>query len=120
LGFDAAALVLDRPVFWQVAFWNIALGLSMSLLTVTTGLVDIRQVSGPSEARNTAGRHLLVMLGALSAYGLALVLRDGVGTPVGYALAATLGAEAIGFALLAYGGWLGGELVYRHGIGRER
>jgi uncharacterized membrane protein len=118
LGFDLAGVVLEDPVFWTVAFWNISLGLSVSVLTVATGLGDSRRVSEQSPAWSTTVRHLLVMLGALSCYGLALVIRRGSGTPVGYALPATLAAEGVGLALLAFGGWLGGELVYRHGVGR--
>ena len=118
LAFDLAGLVLDNPVFWTLAFWNIALGLSVSLLTVATGLADSRSVPAQSEAWNTMFRHLLVMLGALCCYGGSLLVRHGAGAPVGYALPATLALEGVGLALLAFGGWLGGELVYRHGVGR--
>jgi uncharacterized membrane protein len=120
LGFDLAGLVFDDAVFWKVAFWNISIGLSASVVTVTTGLADSRNVPADSEAWSTMLRHLLVMLGALCCYGLSLLIRHGAGAPAGRALAATLALESVGLALLAFGGWLGGELVYRHGIGRAR
>lgn len=117
--FDAVGLGFDRPVFWTIAFWNISLGLSVSLLTVTTGLIDSRNVAAQSNAWPTMLRHLVVMFCALSCYGASLLVRNGTGVPVGGALAATLALEVGGSLLLAFGGWLGGDLVYRHGVGQS-
>lgn len=119
-GFDAAALVMNDPIFWTIAFWNIAVGCSVSILTVVTGLIDSRVIPEKSDAQPPLTRHLLVMLGGLSAYGSSLVARGGPGVPIGYAMVATLVLEGVGLGLLAFGGWLGGELVYRHGVGRAR
>lgn len=118
LVFDGLGVWRAAPLFWAIAFWNIALGLGVSLLTVGTGLADSIKVPEDSPASPTVMRHLLVMLSALSCYGLALFARGGSATPTGNALFETLALEAVGLGLLMYGGWLGGELVYRHGIGQ--
>jgi uncharacterized membrane protein len=116
--FDALGLWRAEPLFWAIAFWNIALGLALSVLTVGTGLADSIKVPEDSPASATTMRHLLVMLSALSCYGLALFARGGSALPANHASLETLALEALGLGLLMYGGWLGGELVYRHGVGR--
>ena len=118
LAFDVAGVLRGSSLFWAVAFWNIALGLSIGLVTIVTGLLDSTRVPLTYAASATTTRHMVVMLSALSCYGLALLARGGAGAPNGGGLAATFALEAAGLALLAFGGWLGGELVYRHGVGR--
>jgi uncharacterized membrane protein len=44
-------------------------------------------------------------------------LKDGA--PVAEPAALPVALSAIAFVLLLVGGWLGGDLVYRHGAGRE-
>ncbi|HTA88185.1 MAG TPA: DUF2231 domain-containing protein [Polyangiaceae bacterium] len=117
--FDALGSWRAEPLFWAIAFWNIALGLALSLPTVGTGLADSIQVPEESPASVATTRHLLVMLSALFCYGLALFARGGSTVPANNALLETLTLEAVGLGLLMYGGWLGGELVYRHGVGRS-
>jgi uncharacterized membrane protein len=120
VGFDAAALAGAGAVFWTIAFWNIALGLVLALATVVSGSVDSAAVPSESSASAVVTRHLVVMLAALGCYGAALAVRGGSAAPVGHAVPATLALEGVGLALLLFGGWLGGELVYRHGVGRAR
>jgi uncharacterized membrane protein len=118
LAFDLAGLLRQNGLFWAVAFWNIALGLALSLVTLATGLLDSARVPATHPASATVTRHMVVMLAALSCYGLALYIRGGTAAPDGTSLVATLALEGLGAAILGYGGWLGGELVYRHGVGR--
>jgi uncharacterized membrane protein len=61
---------------------------------------------------------MLCVLIALGCYGAALLVRGGPDSPRGSALVITLAIEALGLGLLLLGGYLGGELVYRHGVGR--
>jgi uncharacterized membrane protein len=118
LAFDGTAMFRGTSVFWAVSFWNIALGLALSLITAATGLFDSARAPLSSAASATVTRHMIAVSSGLSCYGLALFARGGASVPTGKALVATLALEVLGFALLALGGWLGGELVYRHGVGR--
>jgi len=120
LGFDVVALLRHSAIFWAIAFWNMAAGLVIALATVTSGLVDSAGVPPESSASPVVTRHLLVMLAALGCYGAALIVRGGGDAPFGPALLATLALEGVGLGLLMFGGWLGGELVYRYGVGRAR
>ena len=117
LVFDGAALVLGAPLGWTIAFWNLALGLAISVVTATTGLVDSLRVAPEAAAATVVTRHMLVVLSALTCYGAALLVRGGAQVPTGSACLGTLALELGGLVLLLVGGWLGGELVYRHGVG---
>ena len=116
--FDLAAVLAHAPVFWTIAFWNVALGLSIGTLAAVAGLVDSARVPADAPAAPLVNRHMLVELGALAVYGMVLFVRGGAGEPHGAARVATLALEGVGSALVLFGGWLGGEMVYRHGVGR--
>ena len=92
-------------------------GIGVSVITVSTGLIDSRRVPQESPAAPIVTRHLIAMLAALSCYGAALAIRPVGQAPTAAALVATLGLEGVGLGLLLLGGFLGGELVYQHGVG---
>lgn len=110
--FDVVGLVRDEPIWWMIAFWNIALGLGAAAVAATTGLVDSMGIWGDPPATKIVTRHLVAVVSAVSCYGVALVIRQGPHAPVGTALVGTLALEALGLGLLLVGGWFGGELVY--------
>lgn len=116
--FDVVGLVREDPVWWAIAFWNIALGLAVAVVTASTGLFDSLKVPEQSPASPVVIRHLSAMAGALTLYGAALAVRAGPAAPQGWQVTATLTLELAGLVLLVLGGFWGGELVYRHGIGR--
>jgi uncharacterized membrane protein len=49
-----------------------------------------------------------------------LVVRRKPGLPSDHGQLIVLGLEILGFLLLGIGGWLGGHLVFHHGIGQDR
>jgi hypothetical protein len=56
-------------------------------------------------------------LAAVGCYGTSLILRGGPDPlPVDQGFTA-IGISYLGLAFLAILGWLGGELVFRHGVG---
>jgi uncharacterized membrane protein len=61
---------------------------------------------------------MMLMLVATSAFGATLLLRGPSAAPSSALAVATLGCDALGALTLALGGFYGGELVYRHGVGR--
>jgi len=97
--------------------WWIALvvGLCSTALTATTGFIDWIDIEWGSELWKTATAHLTAMLSATGAFLAAvLVGHDGYshGNVGGGAFALTL----VGFVLLTTGGWLGGAVVFVHGM----
>lgn len=120
LAFDLVGLLRAEALWWAIAYWNIALGLAVSVLTAGTGLFDSMRVAPDSPASPVVTRHLLAMIAALSCYGAALAIRPVAQMPAGGVLYATLALEGVGLGLLLLGAFLGGELVYRHGVGVQR
>jgi uncharacterized membrane protein len=114
----AAILDVTNLVAHNAAYaWWIALvvGLCSTALTATTGFLDWLQIEWGSELWKTATAHLSAMLAATGAFlAAALVGHHGYtqGTVSGGGLALTF----IGFVLLTTGGWLGGAVVFVHGM----
>jgi uncharacterized membrane protein len=97
--------------------WWIALvvGLCSTALTATTGFIDWIEIEWGSELWKTATAHLCAMLAATGAFLAALLVgHHGYtqGSVSGGAFALTL----VGFVLLTTGGWLGGSVVFVHGM----
>jgi uncharacterized membrane protein len=110
---DVANLVQRNAAYgWWIA---LVVGLCSTALTATTGFIDWIEIEWGSELWKTATAHLSAMLAATGAFlAAALVGHHGYtqGTVGGGAFALTL----VGFVLLTTGGWLGGAVVFVHGM----
>ncbi len=115
---DVAALVRGEAVWWTIGFWNLALGLAGATLAAIAGLVDFAGIDETDSAARTAQFHMYAALGAVGLYIGSVVARGGTDAPEGWRLAATVALDAAGVALLGAAGWLGGHLVFHHGVGR--
>lgn len=104
---------------WLLAFWSQVAGVVACLPAAATGLADIVALAGKPAAADTASRHMSVMLGAALLFGLGLFLKGGAGPVEGIMAIAILGLSLSGTMLLLWGGWLGGELVHRHGATQD-
>jgi uncharacterized membrane protein len=94
----------------------IALGLTAALPAMAAGLYDFARLDEAQVPR--ALRHMGVVAVAWLGYAVALYLRRDA---LASAAEASLASIAVGLAsagVLGFGGWLGGELVYRYGVGR--
>ena len=97
--------------------WWLALvaGLITTALTALTGLIDWLTIEWGSELWKTATLHMASMLSATVFFLLAAIFGHdefNAGNVAADGLILTL----IGFALLTLGGWLGGAVVYVHGM----
>ena len=118
--FATVAAILDVTNLVETkasyAWWlALVVGLCSTALTATTGLIDWLQIEWGSELWKTATAHMLAMLAATGTFFAAvLVGHSGYthGTISGGALALTFA----GFVLLTTGGWLGGAVVFVHGM----
>jgi uncharacterized membrane protein len=114
---DAAALVLDSALLWQMGRWALIGGVVTAGFTATAGLVDYSAIDAtrPGAAR-AAVAHMLVMLSVVVLAIVALVYRTSA-LPRHADRVVHVVALALVAAGLAGGGWLGGHLVFRHGAG---
>jgi uncharacterized membrane protein len=97
--------------------WWLALlvGLLTTILTALTGFLDWLTIEWGSEVWRTATLHLTAMVSATVFFGLAaLVGHDSFKS--GNVEAAPFVLTLVGFGLLTLGGWLGGAIVYVHGM----
>jgi uncharacterized membrane protein len=111
---------LFDPRWWLFAFWNLVAGLALAVPTAITGLIDFASIPRHSPAENIAIWHLIANSTAILSFGgsLAALGRPAPSTPERLHLALAL--SAFGLVVLLAGGWLGGHLVYRHGVGVEK
>jgi uncharacterized membrane protein len=97
--------------------WWLALltGLVVTVPTALTGLLDWLTIEWGSELWKTATLHMVAMLSATVFFGLAALFgKDSF--DAGDVAAGDFVLTAIGFALLTLGGWLGGSIVFVHGM----
>ncbi len=114
LFFDAKAKIGHSPDDAKVARALIGGGVLMGLLAAAVGLVDYRAIPTGTRAKAIGTTHALGNVLVLSLFTLSwLKRRPNETMPDNSALA----LSALGGALAGLTGWLGGELVYRLGIG---
>lgn len=113
-GVLSALGVSDRNT--ATAWWlALVLGLVVTGATAITGLVDWLGITRGTELWKTATAHMVAMLTATVFFLLAAFFGHGGyvdGEVTGGALILTL----VGFGLLTLGGWLGGTVVFVHGM----
>lgn len=117
---DIAAAWRGQMVYREFAFWALALGLVIALPTIVAGLIDFAAIPEGHPATTAANWHMWIMLSAATAYGCSLIAHLGRFSSSRSAIWVSITLSAVGFILLTAGGWFGGELVFRHGIGSER
>jgi uncharacterized membrane protein len=97
-------------VWRTVAFYNMVGGVIGALVAAIPGLIDM--LSLPSAPKKTALVHMTLNLTVVALFVLNIVLRLVNPESVGL----TTWLTVIAVALLAVSGWLGGKMVYEHGI----
>lgn len=112
--FDVIYLITGNPTWTTVSFWMIAAGIIGGLLAAVFGLIDFLAIPSGTRAKRIGLLHGLINLGVVILFVASWFLRrESAEVPSTAALA--LSFIAVGAALL--GGWLGGELVERLGVG---
>jgi uncharacterized membrane protein len=99
------------PVWATVAFYCMAGGIVGALLAAVPGLIDL--VSLPAGPRGTALTHMGINLTVVALYAVNLWMRMGSPERPGNLVWLSL----VSVLLLAVSGWLGGKMVFEHGIG---
>jgi uncharacterized membrane protein len=94
---------------------GLVIGLVVSAATSATGLLDWLKIEGGTPLKRTATSHLLAMVAATGVFLIAALAgySDGMDGVVGSgALILTL----LAYGLMALGGWLGGTILFVHGM----
>jgi uncharacterized membrane protein len=118
--FATVAAVLSKLGVAEQAFakaWWLALivALITSALTATTGFFDWLQISRGTPLWRTATSHAIAMLSATILFAITAGAGHGSYTD-GKVTTGALILTLLGFAALTVGGWLGGAIVYIHGM----
>jgi uncharacterized membrane protein len=118
--FAAAAGVLSAVGVSErnlaTAWWlALVIGLIVTGPTAVTGLIDWLGITWGSPLWRTATLHLLAMVTATAFFLLAAVFGHG-GYVDGEVTGGSLVLTLTGFGVLTLGGWLGGTVVFVHGM----
>jgi uncharacterized membrane protein len=108
-------LSITKHVGAQAWWFALLVGLVMTVLTAVTGFLDWLTITWGSELWKTATTHMIAMVSATVFFGLAALFGHDEFSS-GNLHASGLILTLIGFALLTLGGWLGGAVVYVHGM----
>jgi uncharacterized membrane protein len=112
--FDIIYLVTGNQTWTTVSFWMIAAGIVGGLLAAIFGLIDYLSIPSGTRAARIGLLHGLTNVGVMILFAVSWLLRMPVPeTPPTAAFALSF----IGVAAASLGGWLGGELVERLGVG---
>lgn len=111
---DLSSLLLGANDAAVVAYWTELAGLILGGVAALAGLVDLARLSDQS-ALPTALRHAGCAVSALCLFGVAFALR-GHGDPL---RPLVLVFDSLGAVTLGATGWLGGHLVFQHGVGLQ-
>src|SRR5688500_18211826 len=122
LGLLATAVVFDilylstaNPALPTVSFYMIAAGVIGGLLAAIFGFIDWLGLPSNSRARNLGAWHGIGNFVIVVMFAVSWLLRRDNPNFVPDVLALILSLAGVGLALFTW--WIGGELVYRLGVG---
>lgn len=102
--------------WYRAGFYALGVGAAGALLAAVPGLVDLLSMRDP-RVRKIGFTHMGLNLAAVAIFGSSFLLRLGKGGEESSGLAFAL--TVLGVAVIGVSGWLGGEMVYVHGVGVE-
>lgn len=112
--FDAIYLITANPNLPIASFWMLVAGIIGGLLSALFGFIDWINIPNGTRAKSTGLIHSVLMEITLLLFAVGLYLRWS--TPDTPSTVATICSFA-GLAFALVGGWFGGELVERLGVG---
>jgi uncharacterized membrane protein len=102
-------------VIWaDVAYYTMVGGVIGALIAAVPGFIDYLSIN-EEKTKRTGTRHLIINLSIVAVYIINIIIRTN-GQPN---MALPIVLSVVGIGALLYSGWLGGDLVYEHGMGVE-
>jgi uncharacterized membrane protein len=115
---NVVALLANQQPWYAMTFWALLTGVILVVPTALVGLLDYTKVlERKHPGRGTATMHLVANVSATVFFLLSLIFRGGPGLLSTASRYGTFLLALIGVGLLGLGGYLGGHLVYHHGVG---
>jgi uncharacterized membrane protein len=112
LACDVVYLAYGQGAHWSAAArYSLAAGIVGALLAAVPGLIDLLSLTDP-RVKKVAIYHMSINLAAVAVFGVDLWLRMTRGPDADPPVIVSV----IGIVLILISGWLGGELVYVHGV----
>jgi uncharacterized membrane protein len=113
--FDILYLAMGNPVLATVSFYMIAAGVVGGLLAAIFGLIDWLALPNNSRAKGIGGWHGVGNVVIVVLFAVSWLLRGNDPNFVPDTVALALSFAGVALALIT--AWIGGELVYRLGVG---
>lgn len=111
--FDAVSLLAeDGSAFVVGARWLYAVGVIGAVVAAIFGLLDYSRLTRGTRAKRIATLHLTLNLAAVVVFAIAWAVHLGSDEPT----VAGLVLGVVGLVGIGVSGFLGGELVFRHGV----
>lgn len=112
---DLIALSASDPATWKtVALYTMGGGFIGALAAAVPGLIDLLSLLDKAVVKKIALTHMSLNLVVVTLYAVNLWLRvQGAESGI------TLTLSVVAVVILAASGWLGAEMVHRHGVGVE-
>lgn len=111
--FDILAFATDDPQAFTIgARWLYGIGLLGALVAAVLGFLDYSRLTAGTRARRFATIHMVLNLAAVVIFTIVWILHLGGDDPT----AGGLVLGIVGLLGVGVSGFLGGELVYRHGV----
>ena len=115
LFFDLAYLSTSEITFTEIAYWNILAGILGGLLAAVFGFWDWLTISSGTRAKRIGAWHGITNVVVVTLFSISWLMRSSDPLHIPGTVAQALSFVAVALALV--GGWLGGELVEKLGIG---
>lgn len=117
------SLIADLIYFWRgnpawewIAFYTLVGGIVGAILAAVFGIIDYFSIRD-KKVSNIAAWHARINVLALLLFAASFYLRTNSGAWLtGGSLTIPLALSVIGVASITVSGWLGGELVFKHGV----
>jgi uncharacterized membrane protein len=106
----------DAPAWGWIAFYTLAGGILGAIFAAVFGIIDYFSIKDKRVSK-LAAWHARINVLALLLFATSFYLRTGSGAPlVGGSLTIPLVLSIVGVLSVTVSGWLGGELVFKHGV----
>ena len=116
---DILFYFLRHPTLLVIAKFMIAAGCLGAIAAAIPGIIDWLAIKN-GDVKRVANWHARLNFAALVVFAISLFLRMGrYSELVGRRLAVPFLLSLVGVILISISGWLGGELVFRYGIGQK-
>jgi len=117
---DVLFYFLRHPTLLIIAKFMIAAGCLGAIAAAIPGIIDWLTIKN-GEVKRAANWHARLNVAALVVFAISFFLRMGrYSELVSRRLTLPFLLSAVGVILISISGWLGGELVFRYGIGQTR